>query len=77
MTVLGPVQLAGVRVGGVVTALGPFLSDQKDEKCKADHYSKLTSFFFVVKLSVPPIWIYTPSDAQLSPLLFGIFKSVC
>ena len=29
------------------------------------------------KLSVPPISIYTPSDAQLSPPSFGIFKSVC
>jgi len=27
--------------------------------------------------SVPPIWIYKPSDAQLSPPSFGIFKSVC
>ena len=34
-----------------------------------------TGRFF--KLSVPPIWIYIPSDAQLSPPSFGIFKSVC
>ena len=26
---------------------------------------------------MPPIWIYIPSDAQLSPSSFGIFKSVC
>ena len=30
-----------------------------------------------LKLSVPPIWIYIPSDAQLNPPLFAIFKSVC
>ena len=30
-----------------------------------------------IKLSVPPIWIYIPSESQLSPLSFGIFKSVC
>ena len=30
-----------------------------------------------VELSVPPIWIYIPPDAQLSPPSFGIFKSVC
>ena len=30
-----------------------------------------------IKLSVPPIWIYIPSDPQLSPPSFGIFKSVC
>ena len=30
-----------------------------------------------LKLSVPPIWIYIPSDAQYSPPSFGIFKSVC
>ena len=30
-----------------------------------------------LKLSVPPIWIHIPSDAQLSPPPFGIFKSVC
>ena len=28
-------------------------------------------------MSVPPIWIYIPSDAQLSPPSFGISKSVC
>ena len=33
--------------------------------------------FLYIKLSVPPIWIYIPSDAQLSPQSFGIFKSVC
>ena len=27
-----------------------------------------------LKLCVPPIWFYTPSDAQLSPFLFGILK---
>ena len=27
-----------------------------------------------IKLSLPPIWIYIPSDAQLSPPSFGIFK---
>ena len=31
---------------------------------------------FNLKLSVPPILIYIPSDAQLSPLSFGVFKSV-
>ena len=31
----------------------------------------------IVKLSVPPIWIYITSDVQLSPPSFGIFKSVC
>ena len=30
-----------------------------------------------LKPSVPPIWIYIPSDAQLSPSSLGIFKSVC
>ena len=30
-----------------------------------------------IRLSVPPIWIYTPLDAQLSTLLFSIFKRVC
>ena len=33
--------------------------------------------YICLKLSVPPIWIYTSSDAQLSPPLLGIFKSVC
>ena len=33
-------------------------------------------YILLVKLSVPPS-IYIPSDAQLSPPLFGIFKSVC
>ena len=28
----------------------------------------------MLELSVPPIWIYKPSDAQLSPPSFGIFK---
>ena len=31
----------------------------------------------VLEQSVPPIWIYIPSDAQLSPISFGILKSVC
>ena len=26
---------------------------------------------------MPPIWIYTPSDAQLIPILFNSIKSVC
>ena len=30
-----------------------------------------------IELSVPPIWIYIPLDAQMSPPTFGIFKSVC
>ena len=30
-----------------------------------------------IKLSVPPIWIYIPSDAQLSPPSFSIFENVC
>ena len=35
------------------------------------------SHFSGFKLSVPPLWIYILSDAQLSAPLFGIFKSVC
>ena len=34
----------------------------------------LHMLLFVFKLSVPPIWIYIPSFAQLSPPSFGIFK---
>ena len=34
-------------------------------------------FYLDFKLSVPPKLVYIPLDAQLSPPLFGIFKSVC
>ena len=33
--------------------------------------------YFILELSVPPIWIYIPSDAQVSLPSFDIFKSVC
>ena len=39
-------------------------------------FRKTFYLLYSVKLSVPPISIYIPSDAQLSPPLFGIFKSV-
>ena len=33
--------------------------------------------YICIKLSVPSIWIYISSDAQLSPLSFRVFRSVC
>ena len=42
--------------------------------CSLSYFTLVEKY---IKLTVPPIWIYIPSDAQLSPPSFGILKSVC
>ena len=42
----------------------------QESRCEYGHNSS-------IKLFVPPIWIDTQSDTQLSLLLFGLIKIVC